>query len=136
MDLYRLSGDKQDLAPLDMDNVLTNCTSGYLVAPSMLEHLVLLPFCYIPLTCSFHTSGIALIEWPSRLGRTTPTNRLDIAFRIHDDNSTEANTEDDNDIMRHITLEAYGDQWSERIKRLVDEGYVDDLLIVFNDEMN
>lgn len=26
MDLYRLSGDEQDLAPLDMDNVFTNCT--------------------------------------------------------------------------------------------------------------
>jgi tRNA A37 threonylcarbamoyladenosine biosynthesis protein TsaE len=90
----------------------------------------------MPLTCSFDISGIALIEWPSRLGRITPTNRLDISFRILDDNTTKSKTEDDNAIMRHITLEAHGDQWSERLKRLVDEGYVDDLLLVFNDEMD
>lgn len=80
--------------------------------------------------------GIALIEWPSRLQRATPRNRLDISFRIHDDNTKMTNEEDDDEaIMRHITLEAHGDQWSERLKRLVDEGYVDDLLLV-EDELD
>ena len=105
------------------------------MTPSVLGHLVLLPFCYLSLTCSFDISGIALIEWPSRLGSTTPTNRLDISFRIIDDNATKPNTGDDNAVMRHITLEAHGEQWSERLKRLVDEGYVDDLLLVFHDEI-
>jgi tRNA A37 threonylcarbamoyladenosine biosynthesis protein TsaE len=74
--------------------------------------------------------GIALIEWPSRLGRATPTNRLDISFRIHDDDTTNTNEEDDDAIMRHITVEAHGNQWLERLQRLVDDGYVDDLLLV------
>lgn len=74
--------------------------------------------------------GIALIEWPSRLRGATPINRLDISLRIHDDNTTKINDEGDDAIMRHITLEAHGDEWSKRLKRLVDEGYVDDLLLV------
>lgn len=68
--------------------------------------------------------------------RATPTDRLDISFRIHDDNATKTNNDEGDDaIMRHITLEAHGDQWSERLKRLVDEGYVDDLLLV-EDELD
>ena len=74
--------------------------------------------------------GIALIEWPSRLGSKIPDERLDISFRIQDDNSTTPAEEDDaEDITRHVTLEAHGRQWAERLQRLVQEGYVDDLLI-------
>lgn len=128
MDLYRLTGDEKDLAPLDMANVLTNCAYRTCFLLLLLEKR--------RLTLS-HSSrsipGIALIEWPALLGSMTPDVRLDVSFRIQDDDNaggTMPNDDDDvEDVTRLVTLEAHGDKWAKRLELLVDEGYVDDLLL-------
>lgn len=110
LDLYRLSGPT-DLAPLNLPHVFSNC--------------------------------IALIEWPSRLEHLMPSDRLDIYIQLQlldnnkqrqstgdmgdDDDSTE--TMDNSNISRLVTLKAHGSQWTERLRSLVDEGYVDDWVV-------
>jgi tRNA threonylcarbamoyladenosine biosynthesis protein TsaE len=105
MDLYRLSGkdDHQDLGPLDLENVFTN--------------------------------GIALIEWPLRLGTSSgliPTERLDVSMTIqtNDEKSTTTDDDDEESVTRLVTLQAHGRRWTQRLQRLVDDGYVDDLLLI------
>lgn len=71
-------------------------------------------------------NGICLIEWPSRLGEELPLDRLDVTFRIHDG---EELVEDEESKTRFLTLRAHSQKWEERLKSLVDEGYLDDLLI-------
>ena len=76
--------------------------------------------------------GIALIEWPSRLGNRIPETRLDVSFRIQDNDTTTWNDndmQDVEDIPRLVTLDAHGAKWTKRLQLLVDEGYVDDLLV-------
>jgi len=108
MDLYRLSGKEEDLAPLNFEYVLQNC--------------------------------ISLIEWPSRLGNSIPTNRLEITFKIdpdyqiyyeddEQDHSEEKEEEEEESLTRILTLEAYGDEWKRRLQLLEDEGYIDDLIV-------
>lgn len=47
---------------------------------------------------------------------------------MQDDGAT-ANDGDVEAVERRVILEAHGDIWTERLQRLVDEGYVDDLLL-------
>ena len=69
---------------------------------------------------------ISLIEWPSRLGNRVPETRLDVTFSIRED----SNNENDGDHKtRIIKLQAHGVQWERRLNYLVQEGYIDDLLI-------
>lgn len=80
----------------------------------------------------FFHAGIALIEWPSRLGSQIPDERLDVSFQIKDiddDTSNSNEEEDEEDIPRLVTLTAHGNRWTKRLQLLVDEGYVDDLLV-------
>jgi hypothetical protein len=78
--------------------------------------------------------GIALIEWPLRLGTSglIPTERLDVFMTIQtNENSTTTNEEEEESVTpRLVTLQAHGRRWTQRLQRLVDEGYVDDLLLV------
>ena len=73
------------------------------------------------------SQGISLIEWPSRLGSLLPNDRLDITFRITDIGKDENEEEYDN--ARYLLLEAYGEQWTKRLKSVDMEGYLDDMII-------
>ena len=95
MDLYRLSGEENDLLPLNLENVFT--------------------------------SGISLIEWPSRLNKK-PAERLEITLTI--DSSTDATPEieDEDSKYRLMTLVPFGARWAERLKLLQSEGLLEDLM--------
>ena len=95
MDLYRLSGEENDLLPLNLENVFT--------------------------------SGISLIEWPSRLNKK-PAERLEITLTI--DSSTDAapEIEDEDSKYRRMTLVPFGARWAERLEFLQSEGLLEDLM--------
>ena len=99
MDLYRLSGATKDLLALDLDYVFNQCVS--------------------------------LIEWPSRLGDMIPIERLDIRITIPQQSFTDREEEkliDQEDYPRTMLLKPHGEVWVERIRTLLSEGYLDDLL--------
>jgi len=102
MDLYRLRGP-DDLGPLNIDHVFQQC--------------------------------ISLIEWPSRLGSRLPETRLHLTFHIRDADLTMGRQElggvadDDEATTRILKLEPHGLQWEERLEFLVQQGYIDDLLL-------
>lgn len=103
MDLYRLAeGNKENLSPLNLENVLTD--------------------------------AISIIEWPSRLGELTPKTRMDVILNIDDNGSGENSDGEngDNDVetkRRCMTLVPHGDRWVERLDYLLEEGYLEDLII-------
>jgi hypothetical protein len=84
------------------------------------------------------TSGICLVEWPSRLIEK-PVTRLDITLTIDSatlttkaqvSNSQDNSDGDDNDsIGRLMQLVPHGTRWHERLRFLESEGYFDDLLV-------
>lgn len=85
--------------------------------------------------CVLACLGIALIEWPLRLGTSSgliPTERLDVSMTIqtNDENSTTTTDDDEESVTRLVTLQAHGRRWTQRLQRLVDDGYVDDLLLI------
>ena len=53
------------------------------------------------------TDGVAVVEWPERLGALTPADRLDLRFAIEADQS------------RRISLEPHGEPWQARLAELV-----------------
>eukprot|EP00573_Skeletonema_grethae_P008476 CAMPEP_0201698534 /NCGR_PEP_ID=MMETSP0578-20130828/19688_1 /ASSEMBLY_ACC=CAM_ASM_000663 /TAXON_ID=267565 /ORGANISM="Skeletonema grethea, Strain CCMP 1804" /LENGTH=233 /DNA_ID=CAMNT_0048185101 /DNA_START=40 /DNA_END=741 /DNA_ORIENTATION=- len=73
------------------------------------------------------TSGISLIEWPSRLNKK-PSERLEITLTI--DSSTDATPEieDEDSKYRRMTLVPFGARWAERLKFLQSEGLLEDLM--------
>mmetsp|Transcript_18317 Transcript_18317/g.28750 ORF Transcript_18317/g.28750 Transcript_18317/m.28750 type:complete len:252 (-) Transcript_18317:72-827(-) len=73
------------------------------------------------------TSGISLIEWPSRLNKK-PSERLEITLTI--DSSTDAapEVEDEDSKYRRMTLVPFGGRWAERLKFLQSEGLLEDLM--------
>lgn len=73
------------------------------------------------------TSGISLIEWPSRLNKK-PSERLEITLTI--DSSTDATPEieDEDSKYRRMTLVPFGARWEERLKFLQSEGLLEDLM--------
>ena len=98
MDLYRLSGDPKDLAPLNLPRVFQDCVS--------------------------------LSEWPERLGSTRiPEDRLTVNIRIQ---STASDNNDSNegedDAVRIMAIQAHGSVWQDRLQKILDEGYLDDLI--------
>jgi len=102
MDLYRLSGTRsQEFSPLNLDYVFSRC--------------------------------IALIEWPIRLPEALiPEERLDIDIRILPGNNEvpDQDTESmEDNVPRIVSLLPRGSGWSERLRIIRDEGYVDDLLV-------
>ena len=72
---------------------------------------------------------ISLIEWPSRLGKLIPSQRLHINFRI-DPKSDDNN--DENTIF--LTLTPYGEKWEKHLEKIQDDGYLDDLIIEYEDD--
>lgn len=72
-----------------------------------------------------NSSGISLIEWPSRLN-VKPETRLDITLTI-DSTIQQLDDDDDDSKSRFMTLEPYGDRWIQQLKFLESEGYFDDL---------
>jgi hypothetical protein len=62
-----------------------------------------------------------------------PTERLDVSMTIqtNDENSTTTTDDDEESVTRRlVTLQAHGRRWTQRLQRLVDDGYVDDLLLI------
>jgi tRNA threonylcarbamoyladenosine biosynthesis protein TsaE len=100
MDLYRLSGRPQDLMPLNLDHVFSNCVA-----------LIEWP----------ERMGDRIPE--TRLEISMRISSGDIGSSNDDDDDLE--TEDK---VRTMTLEPYGAVWEERLQRLLADGYVDDLL--------
>lgn len=80
---------------------------------------------------------IALIEWPGRLGSALPQERLDIHIRIMAGRDATTNEMcDDDNLPRKLVLGPSGKAWNERVQSLLDEGYIDDLLLNLNDKHN
>ena len=48
---------------------------------------------------------------------------------MNNDTTEDDDDDDDESVVRHLTLKAHGEQWSQRLQRLVDEGYLDDLIV-------
>lgn len=103
MDLYRLSDGKPEaLEPLNLVNVLKNC--------------------------------ISLIEWPSRLGQLLPPDRLELTFKMYGDPSTDNYNDDDDDesTTRIVTIKPHGKRWEQKLEKICEEGYLDDLIIEYD----
>ncbi|GKY99443.1 hypothetical protein MPSEU_000898800 [Mayamaea pseudoterrestris] len=102
MDLYRLSGHSKDLMVLDLPHVFAKC--------------------------------ISLIEWPGRLGDEMPKERLDVRITIFESSISSGS---DNELVdldnfpRNVLLRPFGNAWDKRIQHVLDEGYLDDLLMEF-----
>mmetsp|Transcript_8305 Transcript_8305/g.9558 ORF Transcript_8305/g.9558 Transcript_8305/m.9558 type:complete len:273 (-) Transcript_8305:366-1184(-) len=104
MDLYRLSEGKEE----DLE-------------PLNLDHVLL--------------QCISLIEWPSRLGEKIPSERLDVTFRIDIDSSDSDDAHDDlEEVTRSLILKAHGEKWVKRIQQIISDGYLDDLIVEYEDE--
>jgi tRNA threonylcarbamoyladenosine biosynthesis protein TsaE len=84
------------------------------------------------------TSGICLVEWPSRLIEK-PVTRLDITLTIDSatlttkaqvgDSQDNSDGDDNDSIVRLMQLVPHGTRWQERLRFLESEGYFDDLLV-------
>jgi tRNA threonylcarbamoyladenosine biosynthesis protein TsaE len=98
MDLYRLSGRPQDLMPLNLDHVFSNCVA-LIEWPERMGDL-------IPET---------RLEISMRISKSSNDG--------NDDDDLETD-----DKVRTMTLQPYGAIWEERLQRLLADGYVDDLL--------
>ena len=89
----------------------------------------------------FQNAGISLIEWPERLGTTPiPEDRLEITITIGSVNedtessdSVDVKDDDSNgedDAVRTMTIQAHGPVWEQRLAAILDEGYLDDMIII------
>jgi tRNA threonylcarbamoyl adenosine modification protein YjeE len=84
------------------------------------------------------TSGICLVEWPSRLIEK-PEARLDITLTVDSatlttkaqvgDSQDDSDEDDNESIGRLMQLVPHGTRWQERLRFLESEGYFDDLLV-------
>lgn len=68
--------------------------------------------------------GISLIEWPSRLGQLMPAERLEITFKMYGDP-----TENCDENTRLVTIKPHGKKWEQKLEKIYEEGYLDDLII-------
>ena len=75
----------------------------------------------------FHNC-LALIEWPVRLPEClVPSERLDITINI---SAADDDADDSDDTKaRMLTLTPRSDAWNRRVQTILNDGYVDDLLI-------
>ena len=55
---------------------------------------------------ALETDGVAVVEWPERLGALTPADRLDLRLAVEADET------------RRISLEPHGDRWRHRLAGL------------------
>jgi len=73
------------------------------------------------------TSGISLIEWPSRLNKK-PSERLEITLTIDPSTDAAPEIEDEDSKYRRMTLIPFGARWVERLQFLQSEGLLEDLM--------
>ena len=76
---------------------------------------------------SVFTSGISLIEWPSRLYKK-PAERLEITLTIDSTIDASPEIEDEDSKYRRMTLVPFGPRWAERLQFLQSEGLLEDLM--------
>jgi tRNA A37 threonylcarbamoyladenosine biosynthesis protein TsaE len=70
---------------------------------------------------------VSLIEWPQRLGSIeVPHDRLDINIQILSDTGAG----DDGNLPRLMKIQPHGSLWKTRVDSILDEGYLDDLLVM------
>lgn len=87
-----------------------------------------------------------MIEWPSRLGSISPDCYLEIVFKIVDDKVDEEEVvvvdkvveelgeNDDEEVVRVITLIPHGKKWVDKLRNIEEGGYLDDMIIEYYDE--
>jgi hypothetical protein len=74
---------------------------------------------------------VSLIEWPQRLGCIeVPRDRLDINIQILSDAGGGGGTGDDGNLPRLMKIQPHGSLWKRRLDNILDEGYLDDLLVM------
>jgi len=71
---------------------------------------------------------ISLIEWSSRLGKMMPPERLEITFKIDPD------TMEEEENTRYLTIIPHGEKWIKCIETIKKEGYLDDLIVEYEEE--
>lgn len=70
---------------------------------------------------------VSLIEWPQRLGCIeVPHDRLDINIEILSDSGAS----DEDNLPRLMKIQPRGSLWKRRVDNILDEGYLDDLLVM------
>mmetsp|Transcript_12093 Transcript_12093/g.18292 ORF Transcript_12093/g.18292 Transcript_12093/m.18292 type:complete len:262 (+) Transcript_12093:232-1017(+) len=85
-----------------------------------------------PLNLPFvFTQCISLIEWPSRLGDLMPTERLEVVFQL---DPTETDDDEREEKTRYLKLKPHGERWKKRIEEIEREGYLDDLIVEYEDD--
>lgn len=93
-----------------------------------------------------------MIEWPSRLGTKRPQHWLEIDIRIapaqeeadqlatpstSETNENVVGEEDDvSDFLRCVDLTPRGQHWEDRLRALVADGVLDDLILADNDDLS
>ena len=92
-------GPTDDLTPLNLPHVLAHCT--------------------------------ALIEWPARLGaEALSDDRLEVHLTLMPPTPNEDDgSSSEDDVPRRMLLQPYGSQWMQRMRELLDDGCLDDLLM-------
>eukprot|EP00979_Chaetoceros_neogracilis_P004817 scaffold838_cov218-Chaetoceros_neogracile.AAC.17 len=81
-----------------------------------------------PLNLDFVLNNcISLIEWSSRLGEMMPPERLEINFKIDPD------TMEEEENTRYLQLIPHGEKWIKCIETIKEEGYLDDLIVEYED---
>lgn len=71
-----------------------------------------------------------MIEWPSRLGQLLPPERLEITFKMYGDPAEN----DCDETTRLVTIKPHGKRWEQKLEKICQEGYLDDLIIEYDVE--
>ena len=79
---------------------------------------------------------ISLIEWPSRLGANTPDERLEVTISIDKDDLVQDSLMGGEETARILELKPFGKRWEQRILEIQEKGYLDDLIIEYEDDSN
>lgn len=75
---------------------------------------------------------ISLIEWPSRLGKGIPNERLEITITIDKDYDPVTRDDDESEeTPRTLNFKPYGERWEERLASIQESGYLDDLIVEY-----
>ncbi len=61
-----------------------------------------------------------------------PEERLEINFQIDRVDST-GDDEESEEHTRYLRLTPHGDRWMERIKQIENDGYLDDMIVEYED---
>jgi len=110
----------------DDDNVLIHHMDLYRLSEGKEENLSPLNLDYVMKEC------ISLIEWPSRLGSMIPNERLEITISIDRDAVNSSDEQEEN--TRILLLKPYGERWVQRLQRVQDDGYLDDLIVEYEED--